>query len=194
MNEQKDGSRKYDAANPPGLAEFMKTGWAPTPLVGIVPSEAIPFCKARIEKLSKKYPGKRVVLPAGGLKTRSSDTDYRFRAHSAFAYFTGITAGDTVPDSVFILEPNSNGHEALLFIHPRSSRDTPEFYRDAKYGEFLGCHMIGNNVTEMIAEAVVARKLETTAHEILNAVHPHPTMSEGLKEATAAAYGEAIDI
>ncbi len=65
---------------------------------------------------------------------------------------------------------------------------------DAKYGEFLGCHMIGSNVTEMIAEAVVARKLETTAHEILNAIHPHPTMSEGMKEATAAAYGEAIDI
>ncbi len=65
---------------------------------------------------------------------------------------------------------------------------------DAKYGEFLGCHMIGMNVTEMIAEAVVARKLETTAHEILNAVHPHPTMSEGLKEATAVAYGEATDV
>lgn len=65
---------------------------------------------------------------------------------------------------------------------------------DAKYGEFLGCHMIGSNVTEMIAEAVVARKLETTAHEILNAVHPHPTMSEAMKEATAVAYGEAIDI
>ena len=65
---------------------------------------------------------------------------------------------------------------------------------DAKYGEFLGCHMIGMNVTEMIAEAVVARKLETTAHKILNAVHPHPTMSEGLKEATAVAYGEATDV
>jgi dihydrolipoamide dehydrogenase len=65
---------------------------------------------------------------------------------------------------------------------------------DAKYGEFLGAHMIGNNVTEMIAEVVVARKLETTGQEILNAVHPHPTMSEGLKEATAVAYGEAIDI
>ena len=65
---------------------------------------------------------------------------------------------------------------------------------DAKYGEFLGCHMIGNNVTEIIAEAVVARKLETTAHEVLNAIHPHPTMSEGLKEATAVAYGEAIDV
>jgi len=65
---------------------------------------------------------------------------------------------------------------------------------DAKYGEFLGCHMIGMNVTEMIAEAVVARKLETTAHEILNAIHPHPTMSEGMKEATAMAYGEATDV
>lgn len=65
---------------------------------------------------------------------------------------------------------------------------------DAKYGEFLGAHMIGYNVTEMIAEVSVARKLETTAHEILNAIHPHPTMSEGLKEATAVAYGEATDI
>jgi dihydrolipoamide dehydrogenase len=65
---------------------------------------------------------------------------------------------------------------------------------DAKYGEFLGAHMIGANVTEMIAEVAVARKLETTAHEILNAVHPHPTMSEAVKEATAVAYGEATDI
>jgi dihydrolipoamide dehydrogenase len=65
---------------------------------------------------------------------------------------------------------------------------------DAKYGEFLGCHMIGSNVTEMIAEVVTARKLETTGHEILNAIHPHPTMSEAMKEATAVAYGEAIDI
>ncbi len=65
---------------------------------------------------------------------------------------------------------------------------------DAKYGEWLGCHMIGANVTEMIAEAVVARKLETTGHEIIKAVHPHPTMSEAIMEATAAAYGEVIHI
>ncbi len=65
---------------------------------------------------------------------------------------------------------------------------------DAKYGELLGCHMIGYNVTEVIAEVVTARKLETTAHEILNAIHPHPTISEAVKEATAVAYGEAIDI
>jgi dihydrolipoamide dehydrogenase len=65
---------------------------------------------------------------------------------------------------------------------------------DAKYGEWLGAHMIGANVTEMIAEVVVARKLETTSYEILRSVHPHPTMSEAVKGATEAAYGEAIDL
>lgn len=65
---------------------------------------------------------------------------------------------------------------------------------DAKYGELLGAHMIGANVTEMIAELVVARKLETTGHEILKAIHPHPTMSEAVMEATAAAYGEVIHL
>jgi dihydrolipoamide dehydrogenase len=63
---------------------------------------------------------------------------------------------------------------------------------DAKYGEFLGAHLIGANVTEMIAEVVVARKLETTGHEIIKSVHPHPTMSEAIMEAAAAAYGEVI--
>ena len=65
---------------------------------------------------------------------------------------------------------------------------------DAKYGEFLGCHMIGANVTEMIAEAVVARKLETTGMELVKAVHPHPTMSEAIMEASADAYGEVIHL
>ncbi|NEM97027.1 dihydrolipoyl dehydrogenase [Pontibacter burrus] len=65
---------------------------------------------------------------------------------------------------------------------------------DAKYGEFLGAHIIGANVTEMIAEVVVARKLETTGHEIIKSVHPHPTMSEAIMEAAAAAYDEVIHL
>lgn len=65
---------------------------------------------------------------------------------------------------------------------------------DAKYGEWLGCHMVGANVTEMIAEVVVARKLETTGMEIIKSIHPHPTMSEAIMEATAAAYGEVIHL
>lgn len=65
---------------------------------------------------------------------------------------------------------------------------------DAKYGEFLGAHMIGSNVTEMIAEVVAARKLETTGHEMIKTIHPHPTMSEAVMEAAAAAYGEVIHL
>ncbi len=65
---------------------------------------------------------------------------------------------------------------------------------DAKYGEWLGCHMVGDGVTDMIAEAVVARQLETTGHEVLKAIHPHPTISEAVMEAVAAAYGEVIHI
>ncbi len=65
---------------------------------------------------------------------------------------------------------------------------------DAKYGELLGAHMIGLNVTEMIAEIVVARKLETTGHEMIKAIHPHPTMSEAIMEAAAVAYGEVIHL
>tara|TARA_B110000483_G_scaffold5896_1_gene6992 strand:+ start:13464 stop:14858 length:1395 start_codon:yes stop_codon:yes gene_type:complete len=65
---------------------------------------------------------------------------------------------------------------------------------DSKYGEWLGCHMIGDGVTDMIAEAVLGRKLETTGHEVLKTIHPHPTMSEAVMEAVAAAYGEVIHL
>ncbi|KUG13728.1 dihydrolipoyl dehydrogenase [Elizabethkingia sp. HvH-WGS333] len=75
--------------------------------------------------------------------------------------------------------------------------DTDGFVKvifDAKYGEWLGCHMIGTGVTELVAEAVVARRLETTGHEIIKSIHPHPTLSEAIMEAVAAAYGEVIHI
>ena len=65
---------------------------------------------------------------------------------------------------------------------------------DEKYGEWLGCHMIGSHVTELIAEAVVARDLETTGHEIIRAIHPHPTMSEAIMEAVAEAYGQGVHL
>ena len=64
---------------------------------------------------------------------------------------------------------------------------------DAKYGEWLGAHFIGANVTEMIAEVVAARNLETTGHEIIKSIHPHPTMSEAVMEAAAGAWGEAVN-
>ena len=78
-----------------------------------------------------------------------------------------------------------------------ASGDTEGFVKiiyDAKYGEMLGCHIIGAEATNIITEAVIARKLETTYHEVLNSIHPHPTLSEAILEASANAYGEAIHI
>ena len=130
------GVRSHDIPTPEALQEFMKSGWAPSPLEGVTTHPVLEFAKARRQRLSRAFPGLRLIIPAGALKPRSNDTDYRFRAHSAFAYYSGITAADAVPDSVLILEPTSDGHEALLFIHPRSPRDNDEFYRNARYGEF----------------------------------------------------------
>ncbi len=133
---KKPKTNSYDAPSQDAWSKFMGTGWAPSPLVGITAAEVLPFTKARRETLSREYPGVRLVIPAGSLKVRSNDTDYRFRAYSAFSHLTGILAQDTVPESVLVLEPKKNGHEAILFVHPRSPRDSEEFYRDRVHGEF----------------------------------------------------------
>jgi dihydrolipoamide dehydrogenase len=88
----------------------------------------------------------------------------------------------------------------FLLVHPEkpkqreAARGFVKVIFDAKYGEWLGAHMIGYNVTELIAEVVAARNLETTGHEIIKSVHPHPTMSEAVMEAAAAAYNEVIHL
>jgi len=135
-NEKVDEVRTHDIPIADAMSEFMKQGWAPSPLSGVNAHPSIPYTKLRREKLSKKYPGVRLVFPAGSLKVRSNDSDYPFRAHSAFSWFTGIIAPDAVPDSVFVMEPNTVGHDDLLFIHPRSVRDNDEFYKNTRYGEF----------------------------------------------------------
>ena len=115
----------------------MEQGWAPSPLDGLKKSPDNTYDVARREKLSKVFPDKRLVIPAGTFKVRSNDSDYRFRPHSAFAWLTGINGTDAVPDSVLIMEPNGSGHDSLLFIHPRSVREnSDEFYRNPKHGEF----------------------------------------------------------
>lgn len=93
----------------------------------------------RPERLSARFPGERLAIPAGALKLRSNDTDHRFRPHSAYAGLTGLTGltGEEQPDHVLVLEPSGpEGHEAVLHIRPRSSRNTSDFYRDRRYGEF----------------------------------------------------------
>ena len=155
MAEKKDGTRSYDAPNASALAEFMKGGWAPSPLEGVKPVDHLNFVIARRQKISTKFPNKRLIFPAGSQKVRSNDTYFKFRAHTEFTYYTGISAQDVNPDSVLIMEPNGSGHDALLFVHPRSPRDNEEFYRNAKYGEFW----IGRRLTLEETETIYGLKV-----------------------------------
>jgi Xaa-Pro aminopeptidase len=135
-NEKALEVRTHDIPVADAMGEFMKQGWAQSPLEGIFAHPSVPFTKIRRDKISKLFTGFRLVFPSGPLKVRSNDSDYPYRAHSAFLWFTGITAPDAVPDSAFVMEPNGNSHESFLFIHPRSPRNSDEFYKNARYGEF----------------------------------------------------------
>ncbi|MGQ7297829.1 aminopeptidase P family protein [Quadrisphaera sp. KR29] len=129
------GSNRSQRPTSQAFRDFIADGWAPRP----APPQrlaAAPWAAARRERISASFPGDRLVLPAGPLKVRSNDTDYRFRPHSAFAHLTGLGA-DREPDAVLVLEPQAGGgHEALLFFRPRAERTTEEFWADARYGEF----------------------------------------------------------
>ncbi|GAA4417086.1 aminopeptidase P family protein [Georgenia halophila] len=120
--------------------EFIADGWA-TRKEGLPErSPAADYAAARRAAVGGLFPGERLVVPAGQLVTRSNDTDYRFRPHSAFAHLTGMGT-DEEPDAVLVLHPlegasaTGETHEAVLYFRPRAGRDTEEFYADARYGE-----------------------------------------------------------
>lgn len=125
------------------LAHFMGEQWAPSPLPqdARVPARAV--TPARRGRLSARFPGERLVIPAGELKVRSNDCDHRFRPYSAYAWLTGLT-GEDQPGHVLVLEPSGpHDHEAVLYVRPRSPRTgdgesdfQDAFYRDRRYGEF----------------------------------------------------------
>ncbi|MFT3875758.1 MAG: aminopeptidase P N-terminal domain-containing protein [Propioniciclava sp.] len=136
--------------------DFIPTGWAPYP--GLPPRlPAADHTQPRRDAVSAAFPGERLVIPAGGLKVRSNDTDFRFRAHSAFAHLTGL-GSDREPDAVLVLEPTftgqpseltASGHAATLYFKPRAPRTDREFYADARYGEMWVGHR--DSLDEMTA-------------------------------------------
>ncbi|MEU5718327.1 aminopeptidase P family protein [Streptomyces sp. NPDC020403] len=120
------------------LAENMKSGWADTELHGLEPIPQAAYTAARRAALSARFPGERLVVPAGNLKTRSNDTEYAFRASTEYAYLTG----DRTQDSVLVLEPAGSGgragHEATLYLLPRSDRENGEFWLDGQGELWVG--------------------------------------------------------
>ncbi len=117
------------------FTEYIGSNWAEAdaPLPPL--REHAVYAAARRERISSMYPGTRLILPAGDLKTRSNDTEYPYRAHSAFAHLTGW-GSDTVAGSVLVLEPSAQGHDAVLYFRESAPRGTSEFYANPTIGEF----------------------------------------------------------
>jgi len=119
-----------------GFLSTISTGWAERPEILPPAREQAAFAARRRAAVSAEFPGKRLVVPAGPYQVRSNDTDYPFRAHSAFAHLTGW-ASDAVPDSVLVFEPREEaGHDVTLYFRERADRTTAEFYANPSIGEF----------------------------------------------------------
>ncbi|MFD8193342.1 aminopeptidase P family protein [Streptomyces wuyuanensis] len=116
------------------LAESMKSGWADTELHGLEPIAQAAHTERRRAALSARFPGERLVIPAGNLRTRSNDTEYAFRASTEYAYLTG----DQSHDGVLVLEPTADGHEATVHLLPRSNRENGEFWLDGQGELWVG--------------------------------------------------------
>ncbi|MFI5759254.1 aminopeptidase P family protein [Streptomyces sp. NPDC051569] len=116
------------------LAESMKSGWADTELHGLEPIAQATHTAARRAALSARFPGERLVIAAGNLKTRSNDTEYAFRASTEYAYLTG----DQTQDGVLVLEPKSDGHTETVYLLPRSNRENGEFWLDGQGELWVG--------------------------------------------------------
>ncbi|WP_309052608.1 aminopeptidase P family protein [Streptomyces sp.] len=116
------------------LAENMKSGWADTELRDLTPIPQAERTAARRAALSARFPGERLVIPAGKLKTRSNDTEYSFRASTEYAYLTG----DQTQDGVLVLEPVKSGHRATIYLLPRSDRENGEFWLDGQGELWVG--------------------------------------------------------
>ena len=115
MSDQQPPTPNRQVPFSDAFKEFIKKGWAadPTELPDQLPSA--PYAARRRQAISAQFPGDRLVIPAGGLKVRSNDTDYRFRPHSAFAHLTGLGT-DQEPDAVLVLDPTDDGHDATVYF------------------------------------------------------------------------------
>ncbi len=141
MSEKQHKAEHRNRPSGAAFRAFMSTDWAPRSTELPELTEAARYAAHRREEVSAAFPGTRVVVPAGGLKIRSNDTDYVFRPHTAFAHLTGLGA-DREPDAVLVLEPRTGtdgavqGHEAVLYFLPLADRDSEEFFADSRVGEF----------------------------------------------------------
>ena len=174
--------RIHDQAPSELFSNFMKSGWAPSELGDIQPLEVVTYAYSRRQVLSAAYKGIRLILPAGGFKVRANDTDYNYRPHSAYVYYSGVQGADATADAVLVLEPSGDAHITYLYMNPRSTRDTDAFYRDAKYGELW----VGRRFT--LDEAKARYQIDTRQLSELEAL-----LGDGKETLTLRNVDPAID-
>ena len=125
------------------FSDFMLSGWSDEN-ANVQPLESSKYIQSRLTALGERFPGERLVIPAGQAKVRNDDCDYAFRPDSAFAYYTGL-GQDYEAGAVLVLNPVAEGsadavrgktHNAVLYLHPRSDQSTQDYYRSAAYGEY----------------------------------------------------------
>ncbi|MFI9269831.1 aminopeptidase P family protein [Kitasatospora sp. NPDC052896] len=151
------------------LAASMKSGWADTELRDLRPVEQAPYAARRRAALSAAFPGERIIVPAGNLRTRSNDTEYSFRAASEYVHLTG----DQSEDAVLVLEPRDGGHTETIYLLPRSNRENGEFWLDG-HGELW----VGRRNSLAEAEQLLglaARDVRKAAEELAAADPAVPT-------------------
>lgn len=159
------------------LSAWMRTGWADTERRELEPVEQAPYAAKRRAALSARFPGERLVIPAGGLKTRSNDTEYPFRAACGYVYLTG----DQSDDGCLVLEPRlDGGHDATVYLRPRSNRENGEFWLDGhgelwsgrrdsldEAGRLLGLHAADvGTLTSVLREAPSAATRIVRGHDV----------------------------
>ncbi|RFA09707.1 Xaa-Pro aminopeptidase [Subtercola boreus] len=182
--------------------QYIGSQWAERTDVLPPAREEASFAADRRARLSADYPGKRLVIPAGRLKQRSNDTDYPFRAHTAFTYLTGW-GSDSEPGSVLVLEPDAGGgHEATLYFRERAGRDSDEFYANPEIGEFWigprpSLAQVASDLalaTQGIAEldAVVAAVVSTGSANTLAVRDADPDLTALLGETDSAEFEQKL--
>ncbi|MDX6349581.1 MAG: Xaa-Pro aminopeptidase [Streptomyces sp.] len=149
------------------LTEVMKSGWADTELHDLQPVEQAPYAAKRRAALSARFPGDRLVIPAGNLKTRANDTEYAFRAATEYVHLTG----DQTQDAVLVMEPRADGgHDATAYLLPRSSRENGEFWLDGQGELWTGRR---NSLAEgELLLGLPCRDVRKAADELLEATGP----------------------
>ncbi|WP_269855307.1 aminopeptidase P family protein [Streptomyces sp. RPT161] len=169
------------------LAELMKSGWADTELRDLRPIAQARYAAERRAALSARFPGERLVIPAGNLKTRSNDTEYSFRASSEYVHLTG----DQTHDAVLVLEPTADGHTATAYLLPRSDRENGEFWLDGQGELWVGRrHSLAEG--ELLL-GLPTRDVRRTAEE-LTAAAPAPTrIVRGYDAGLEQALAEVLD-